>query len=346
MKSILLTSTALVAFAGAAFADGHSANDGISFSGSAKLGYNDELNVAAGSDDNLGFYSELNLDVALSKALDNGITVKASADVDELDAGHADFSGITLSVASETATLTYGEVDNAAEDNFSEAGDMDQKAFTEQDSEIVLRADLTFGDVSTSASYEVDGEDLVGLQLFASVAVGSVSVSAAYESDDGLGASELYGLRAATTFAGTEVAVGYISNTTTDESSTGISVAYPLGDLTLVASYSSESVGDDNYNLSAAYSAGAAAFEVSTDENDNFEVEGSYDLGNGVVAYAGLINAGDEFYLGGTYDLGGGASVLASYVDADAAAAGANADDEFGANDYQAGTTVEVSFAF
>jgi len=39
MKSILLTSTALVAFAGAAAADGH-ATPGIAFTGEATLGYN------------------------------------------------------------------------------------------------------------------------------------------------------------------------------------------------------------------------------------------------------------------------------------------------------------------
>ena len=74
-SAILLASVALTAFAGAAAAE-------VSFSGSATLGYNDDngrlANNATFGDHN-GFYSDLNVDVALSATLDNGITVSASA---------------------------------------------------------------------------------------------------------------------------------------------------------------------------------------------------------------------------------------------------------------------------
>ncbi len=63
MKRILLTSTALVAFAGAAAAD-------VTWSGTAGLGYNDDI------DD--GFYVDGDLDVTMSQELDNGVTVSGT----------------------------------------------------------------------------------------------------------------------------------------------------------------------------------------------------------------------------------------------------------------------------
>ena len=66
-------------------------------------------------------------------------------------------------------------------------------------------------------------------------------------------------------------------------------------------------------------------------------------MGNGLVAYAGIVDAGDDYYVGGAYDLGGGASFYASYVEDGGTL---NGDNEIGANDYAAGTTVGVSFEF
>ncbi|MBE0413905.1 MAG: hypothetical protein IBX59_09780, partial [Yoonia sp.] len=73
MKSILLTTTAIVAFAGAAVADGHT---GVSFSGSVELGYNDDSDndvrpIDGGAiGDYDGFYWEGNLAVSMTTALD------------------------------------------------------------------------------------------------------------------------------------------------------------------------------------------------------------------------------------------------------------------------------------
>ena len=69
MKSILLTTTAIVAFAGAAAADGHTS---ISHALSGTLGYNDT--VAASEDNENGFYWSGNLKTTASATLDNGLT--------------------------------------------------------------------------------------------------------------------------------------------------------------------------------------------------------------------------------------------------------------------------------
>ena len=53
----------------------------------------------------------------------------------------------------------------------------------------------------------------------------------------------------------------------------------------------------------------------------------------------------DDYYVGGQYDLGSGASLLVSYaVDDDGDEA--DGDDDIGAQGYQVGTTVELSFEF
>ena len=65
MKSILLTTTAIVAFAGAAFADGHTS---VGFSGDASLGHNDDIEN--------GFYWDVNVDV---KAILEGFGLREGA---------------------------------------------------------------------------------------------------------------------------------------------------------------------------------------------------------------------------------------------------------------------------
>ena len=107
MKSILLTSTALVAFAGAAAADGHA---GISTALSGTLGYNSEMD-GIGED---GFYWEGNLQVTATAALDNGVTAGAYFEItidEDNAAANDDFgqdlasSDFVLSLESDTASL-------------------------------------------------------------------------------------------------------------------------------------------------------------------------------------------------------------------------------------------------
>jgi outer membrane protein OmpU len=349
MKKILLASVALSAFAGAAAAE-------VSFSGSAVLGYNDtDASVAANADDNNGFYSDLNLDVAFSAALDNGITVSASADVDELDANESAAQAVTLTIASDNASLVYGDTEFAAVSAWSAVGTMDNDGFSEQDAELVLKASLTFGDVTVSASQEIeqnaaDNTETGGMSFAATATVGGAAVVVAYQDQETsanlTGQDEILALRVGTSFAGADVAFGYADNQTDDAQSTGVSISYPMGAVTIAASYVVEDnaagTAEDNWDISVAYAEGAVAVKANTDESDDWGLEGSYDLGNGLVINAGLDDAGDTTYAAGSYDLGGGAALLVSFVDTDAP----NADDEYGAPDYQEGTTVELSFAF
>jgi len=375
MKSILLASASVFAFAGAAAAE-------VTFSGTASLGYNDPGDYTLGNDgDNDGFYWDGNVAVALTQELDNGLTAGATFDfdfvaADQNDSGDADLSealsagGYTLFIESDMATLTFGDTTFAAENRWVSAGDMEQDSFSEADGEAALRGDVTYGNIEGSISYVIannddsyGAEDLDQLSLGASADFGGVNVVMGYQAEsdelagfyDGFGGDngdfnrdEVFGLSVGTTFAGADVRVAYATNQTTDENSFGVEGSYPFGPVTASAYFVAESAGDDNYGVSVDYAEGPLTVGVSYANEQGTDiagVEGSYDVGNGLMVMAGYLTeegTEDRFYVAGDYDLGSGASLLVSYADDDDDVD----EDEIGAPEYQRGTTVEVAFEF
>jgi len=386
MKSILLTTTAIVAFAGAAFADGHT---GVSFGGNATLGYND--NADFGED---GFYYDLNMNVALTSALDNGVTAAAKFNIEIDDegaqgdqlTGNNDYvlasSSYVLSLTTENAGLYFGDVAFAAETQWSGAGDMEADAFSEADGEVAIRGDVTMGGVSASVSYVISDsngivladssdETVDQLSVGASGDLGMFSFAVAYQAEaandigafggnDDFTSASVLGVSAGTSLAGADITVAYAQWTEAeydgDEvlTSIGVQVAVPVGPVTATVYYVSEDAElagdvDDNYGLTIAYAEGplTAKFDYDNDQGtDKWNLDGSFDAGNGLTVLAGMQNEneGDEadYYVGGTYDLGGGAELLAVYANDD----DGDQADEIGAGEYMPGTTVEVSFSF
>ncbi len=358
MKSILLTSTALVAFAGAAAADGHS---GISYALSGTLGYNEEID-GIGED---GFYWEGNLQTTATAELDNGVTAGAYFEVtvagdnnDANDDGGQDLasSDFVLSLSSETASIFFGDTGTAADKHWVSAGNMEQDQFTTGTDSAVLRGDVAFGGVDASISYIIDDEngEAEQLSLGAGATFGAYSFSVAYEEDtdfvDGSGdfnGDETFGISAEGTFAGATVTLAYAD--TDGESSTGIKVGYPIGPVSLTASYVDESNGDANWEIGGTYADGpltvTAEYEDNGESGEDITIEGSYDVGNGLNILAGAVNENEEdfdFYVAAEYDLGGGAEVLFAYAQDDDGDQG----DEIGAGEYDPGFTVEVTFSF
>lgn len=357
MKRILLSSAAIVAFAGAAAAEGHT---GVTFSGDAQLGYNDD---AAG--DNDGFYSELDVTIGFAAELDNGLTAAASVDFEDL-AGDGSDNGnnYELSLTNDTAGLYYGDTNFAAQNVWVAAGPMANDDFSEADGEEALRGEVTFGGIEAQVSYVLannDGTrvgaagndgDLDQLSVGVSGDFGNFNVVMAYQEAAGVAPGsyagngdfnedEVFGISVGTSFGGADVRLAYAESEGDD--SMGISVSYPFGPVTVDAGYATNSDQDDDWDLSVTYEDGPIAVTASTDEESDWSIEGSYDVGSGLVAYAGVVDAGDDFYVAADYDLGSGASLLVSFVED---GGDANGDDEVGANDYQIGTTVELSFEF
>tara|TARA_R110002073_G_scaffold67280_5_gene167762 strand:+ start:288 stop:1385 length:1098 start_codon:yes stop_codon:yes gene_type:complete len=365
MKSILLASTAVIALAGAAAAE-------VSFGGEATLGYND--NSTTGND---GFYWDANIAVTLSQTLDNGLTAGATFDFDVAATNLGTTlttGGYVLFVESDTAGLFFGDTAFAAETRWVSAGDMEADGFSEADGETALRGDIAYGPVEASVSYVLaanDGamnavDDLNQLSLGMVGTFGNFDVALAYQEESGEAAGwydggsgtsdngdfsddEIFGISVGAAFAGADFRLAYASNETSGEDSTGLSVSYPVGPVVLGAYYVSESdPTGDNWGINVAYENGpiSVGLDYQDDQGvEKIEVEGSYDVGNGLMVYAGYLTEDgteDRFYVAGGYDLGGGASLLVSYAEDDD-----NVDeDEIGAGEYQVGTTVEVSFEF
>jgi hypothetical protein len=387
MKSILLTTTAIVAFAGAAFADGHA---GVAFSGDFTLGFNDDNDdddaVVIG--DNDGFYWEGDLNVTGTAALDNGVTAAASWEFDIADETNGQVvssDGVLLSLTTDSAGLYLGDTAFAAETQWKSAGDMEADGFSEADGENVLHGDVMMAGIDASISLALtnaDGdrvsvdtdEDYDQLSFGASGDLGMFSFAVAYQDESEFAPyfsaangdftdNEIWGLSAGVSVGGADITLAHAAKSgiggADDESSTGIQVAYPFGPVTATVYYVSEDDNDnddDNYGVTVAYADGPIAVTLDYDNDQGVNkvgLDGSYDVGNGLTLLAGMYdqseddtdaNNGTDYYVAGSYDLGGGAELLISYAEADTA--GSIADDEVGGPDYQAGTTVEVSFSF
>ncbi len=360
MKRILLTSTALVAFAGAAAADGHA---GISYALSGTLGFNSE-DDGIGND---GFFWEGNLKTTATAALDNGVTAGAyfeitvaeeNDDINDDSGQDLASSDFVLSLESDTASIFFGDTGPAADKHWVGAGNMEQDGFTSGTDSNVLRGDVAFGSVDASISVIADdaNDSAEQLSFGAAASFGIVDLSLAYQEESDFADSngdfngdEILGVSAAASVIGATITVAYADNSTTGETSTGIALAYPVGPVTLSASYVEESNGDPNFEVGAKYADGpitvSAEYEDNGEAGIDWTLEGTYDAGNGLTLLAGALNENEEdvdFYVGADYDLGGGTTVTFAYAQDDDGDQG----DEIGSPEYDPGATIQVSFSF
>jgi hypothetical protein len=349
MKSILLTSTALVAFAGAAAADGHTS---IAFAGDATLGANTTAGVNTVETTALTW--EANLTTTATAALDNGLTASATFGLaiveNDLGRGVAS-SDYVLTLASETASLSFGDIENVAEDNFGDVDGGTTAGFTEAGAEAVLAGSVTMAGFTAQASMGVNAtrDALENVQVHVGGAFGDINVQAAYEDRGALDA--VMGAAVSTTFAGATATGSFVTDGT--ETSSGVAISYPFGPVTVGAYYSLNDVAENNYGGDVAYAANGITVAAGVDVNGgtdvmSWNVDTTFDAGNGIGILAGAngtdaTGSNTTIYVAGTYDLGGGAAVLMSYADdGDAATVGA----DLGDPEYNEGLTIEVSFAF
>ncbi len=333
MKNTLLASTALVALAGAAAAE-------VSWGGSFDLGYN-SLD---------GFYWEGGLTVSGAMDLDNGLSVGFSMDASFLwsssynifDSTYISWNSYEVFLKSDTAGLYFGNTDTAADMHWDGVSGMEQ-GFNDVDdaddngAEAILRGEVTFGSVSAALSYELTGGTTVtpmeALQLGATAEVGAATIIFAYQDADNYD-GEAMGIAAKMSFGGADLHVAYAEGDV--DTSVGFGVSYPVGPVTIGAAYAMNDIADDAWELTADYASGPITVGVGFDSTDDWWLDGSYDMGNGLVFNAGIATAGDDYYAGAEMDLGGGASAFISY----------NTSDEVGGPEYNEGTEVGVSFTF
>ena len=351
MKSILFTTTALVAFAGAAAAD-------MSLSGEASAEYN-TLD---------GYATAAEMTATASATLDNGITASTSFTLETTNFGSGEFGAGSVSLSSETASLTLGTavvgaVRTAVGDAYA-IGTGDDDAYG--DGEIAgIAASVAFGETTVFVSGEINAitpvaateEDdaVLADTTFENLEVGVTTTAGGWSL--GLGfADGQYALTAAGSAGGADVNFGIDS---TNDYNIGFS--YPVGAVTVSAKTDEEqkweigaayaadgmSAGivvkpENAWELSAGYDADGIAVAASYSSAEAMSLGATYDMGNGLTIGAGIETAANVTtnYAFGNFALGGGATAFAEYAD------GAQSEVGPSERDIAAGTTVGVSFTF
>ena len=331
MKSILLTTTAMVAFAGAAAADGHTS---VSFAGEASVEYNS----------NAGYSTAAEMTATGSATLDNGLTASTSLTI---DAVAATISAGSISLSSDTASLTFGtELDGAV---FTAVGD--EYAIGDDGEEGVLEglvASVTMGETTLTVSAPMGATIET-----ADVEVGVTTSAAGWSLGFGL-ANDAYAMTAAGTAGGADIGFGMSSNDEWD-----ISVAYPVGAVTVSAStdeaeawtvgaaYAADGVSagfelnaDDTWEITAGYTADGVTVAAAFTDASVMTLGATYDMGNGLTVGAGIEDTVN--YAFAKYDLGGGAKAFVDFTDSADALEGVGPSER----DIAVGTTVGVSFTF
>lgn len=279
MYKSLLLSTALVAFSGAAFADG------VKFSGSADMGavngdafaetqtYTDfdlDVNVGVQADNGLTFGATFDLDGEQTKIDDEQLSVFVSGDFGRVTVG--DVKGaLAHTLADSTDTGSAGTIDDTEKTHFGAIGDYADGVNGEE----VLRYDYARDAFALSASAEIDE---TGAQDTAFAFAGSYATNA----------------------AGVDMTVAAGIQNTDAGDATGVTVKAQLAEgLVASAGYTAMDMGaTDGTHLAAGigYTMGA----ITTHANyGRYSVDGAEDV--------------TGFGLAASYDLGASAAVKAGY---------------------------------
>jgi outer membrane protein OmpU len=282
MKHVLLATTALAMTASFAAAE-------VSFSGKAQVAIVDDN--GAFKDDGVSRSSDMqatsgfDLDIGISAASDNGVTMSLGFDMgagelvdydddDQIEAqgktiGDADvsvsYAGITVTVDQNGIDNLFDDTDGSQDMQISGSAGGVAFAFTSdwEGNTSSYSVGGSMGPLSatlTGTDKDDANGDATGVSL--SYAMGDMKLSAS-SSDE--------------------------SNNAEDDLSVGFS--YTMGDLT--ASYTSIRPGSDGemgdeYDAKVSYSAGALSASVNIDEADASTIIANYNLGGGATAFAAM----------------------------------------------------------
>lgn len=370
MKNVLLTTTALVAFAGSAFAAAHETGPAVSFSGSATIGYNDP---SAGGG---ALYTDIDLKLEVSKDFGNGFT--GSAFITLLDGVNlttvspafvADLYGVSLENSQFKLTLS-NDIDTAAEHFDGDIG-----AFL-YDAEMggavgnVARLDANFGMIDASISFDdlyggpgADGSAAIGI----SGTAGNFDYSLGYDqnglADDSfaLGVGTSFGSFSVKAFYGnTNVSIdladlgGVGTFTTGAVDAYGVRADYDIsGDISVGAYYQSfDGGGLDGFGVDASATFGAATIGVYYDATQfiitdvsRYGIDVDYSVSPDLTASVGYrefeaFGASEPvlsgFYVGAVYAFNDSASATISYAEFNDA----------GGPEFKDGTTISFTYDF
>ena len=308
MKQVLFTTTALVAFSGAAMAD-------VTWSGSASLGYNDGAGELAE-----GINSDIDLDVTMSNGGGYSATVSAAME------GGDSITGEDIDITTPVVSIHYGEVVEAANSAYSDTDGLSglgSDEFTSEDGSgaaLLVTASTGGMTVGFSDDATVDGsESSFGI----SGDLGGLSFGIGSKDED-------WGISASGSALGGTISVA--SEEVDGAAGTGVSMTLPLGDMSLTVS----ATDGDFWGASVSTSLAGASISAGTDSDDDTQFGISTTLAGGFGLAADYdTDNGTELAL--SYSLSDSATLTVSYnEDLD----GDNDDDN------ESGTEAKIAFSF
>lgn len=347
MKNVLLTTTALVLFAGAAAADAS-----LSVSGSASATYDVDAGTTA-------LAASASVGASFSTELNNGMVATLSAgDVLTYNGvvWAATSSAFTASLATSYGTLSFGDIISAGYNadgstmglvagmavGVPAAGAHDVRLEGDMGG---FSAELSFDSADvTDNSIAVSGTaagaavafttDGTASAMTAGLGLGGADVDVAYASD---GVNTSVGVAASYALTGEVTVSGSFASNSAAADQQAIAIAYASGPLTADLAYDVDAA---TYSVGATYTTTVDAIEVGLSMGYDgaaisLNVDATYTAGD-LTVQAGA-NDGGDVYLDAGYDLGGGASAFATF--ANAASLGPDAD-------IANGTFVGVSLSF
>ena len=274
MRKVLLTSTALAAVSGAAFAQG------VSLSGSAEMG------IADGGSGDAMFHQDVDVSFKMESMTDAGLTFGTAVDLDE-DAGAVggDDAGVAAYVKGPFGNITLGDTDGGFDWAMAEVGGAGSIA------------DNHTGHAGYNGNSGLDGSS-DGQILRYDNSFGGLGIALSYEQEDGDSTSgDVIGAGVTGGFGDVSLGVGF--QTHDDANIAGASVSATFGDISGGLNYSRlshDTDGDTTHlGVGATYTMGATSVNVNFGQTD---ADGAESTGFGVAAQ---------------YDLGGGAKIQFGY---------------------------------
>ena len=310
MKKILLATTALVGFAGAAAAE-------VTLSGYAEIGVvggsGDIDSITAGVQKfGTQFWNDLNVTITMTGESDSGLSFGTALNLEDLDSKTG--AGIVPTRDNDTAVwvsgsfgkVTLGDTDGAldwatteiylgtalADDHSTHAGAYWNTGLDGYYDNQVMRYEYSFGDFAAAISAELDdstgsgsGDPVLGLGVKWSGDMSGTEVSA------GLGYQQA-------SIPGFDESVTALSLGAKMANGLSVNLGYATGDIG--ATKSLFAFADNWWGLGVGYTTGALTVQANY---------GSYDLISG--------GSRDGWGLVANYDLGGGAVAMFGYGDGD-----------------------------
>ncbi|OUS04142.1 hypothetical protein A9Q96_14360 [Rhodobacterales bacterium 52_120_T64] len=336
MKNVLLTTTALVLFAGAAAAE-------VSWSGGADIGYND-------SDEfDTDLFYDANVDLLGSFDLGDGYAATISygfdLEVDEL----SNDDNPTIEITAPFGSLKGGDLnDKGASEYFYK--DRDGMSVDVENHDTKARFDVRalaeFGAFGVAVGTQ-DADPDTGLNFGAGGTFGDVTVGFGFDDEDNAGGQRT-AVSADMAFGAASIGVSYAS-IDGGQDSTGIAVGYDVSaDLSVGVYYADNSVDGGNYGGSVDYAMGDLTVGLYYDfidagDYNQFGIDASYALMDNVTLYVGYLDLDGEVtsdddggYVGVVYAINDNLSATISYAEGY----------EISGPEFRDGTTVMLSASF